>query len=310
MATSKIIQARIQALYESEGFSQANIHEKINQEYPGSAPSLKTVQNLIERNSWKKNSKIVNKWTKDRKWTYGNDYPRKDWEYIGGQKKEIFTAVLESARENKLRWLEWYLTALYTKEGKDLNTYWENIENPIVQTAVKKSTSFIGRLYDEIPLLGTGFGKGIKDKSDKYWEIIHLFNLIYRNGNTFFIGMKVLDEWLGSKDSYSFNKFIDISTEYRSHLYQVNMGSIPEKEFKKKISPYTRYFKRNINKSRINLSSNGDIKSPDTLDTISGLKALKERLPVFSSIPRRSDYKDMELFQVFLNIFKSEPINN
>lgn len=302
MATSKIIQARIKDLYESEGLSQANIHKKINQEYPDSAPSLKTVQNLIERNSWKKNSKIVNKWTKDRKWTYGNDYPRKDWEYIGGQKKEIFTAVLDSARKNKSRWLEWYLAALYTKEGKDMNTNLENLENPILQKEISDRDSFMSKLLDEI-----GLGKS---KSNELSETLDLFNLIFRNGNTFFIGMKVLDEWLGSKDSYSFNKFIDISKEYKSHLYQVNMGSIPEKEFKKKISPYTSYFKRNIDDYIIKLTSKADLKSPDTLDTISGLKALYERLPVFSSIPRRSNYKDMELFQVFLNIFKSEPINN
>ena len=315
MATSINVRTRIGFLYEVEGFSQVIIHEKINQEYPDEGVSLKTVQNLIERHNMKKNSKNRNRrnnrniWD-SRKWLNGTGFYGNDIRYRSRQKKEIFEVILKTAKRRKSRWVEWWLSDLYKRDINCWDKYEKILENPELQKELDNKNKSLLFKFDSV----FGFGS---DRSEIFMQGVDLANLIYRDGNTFISGMTVLNEWLGAKDEFNLIKFLDIFREYKAHLYQVNMGNnpgswwnTPQKEFRKIILSYTLYFKRMIDQYQFNITSKGDLSSPDTLDTIEGLDALYERLPVFSSIPRSSKYKDLELFQIFLKIFRSEPINN
>ena len=285
MAISKATQEKIRRLYEIEGLSQDNIQRSLA--VTDESPSLKTVQNIIERNNYKKNSGQTKKWTSDRKWT-GTE---SDFIHAGMDEK-YYSQLVRNAKRSKKRWIEWFIVEVYKREKKSwdqLNSY---VENNLEE--INTITSSKNKILDFFSLHKKPGKEFIRANT-----ISRKTNLGYNIG---LAGLTVLNEWLGIADN-NLNRFIYVTESDEPYSLNADRSA-----FKKNIVHFSSEYRKKISEKSIDFAIKGDPDSQDTIDIKNGLDALYERLPLFDYVPKRSKYKNLQLHQIFLMIFKSEPI--
>jgi len=94
-------------------------------------------------------------------------------------------------------------------------------------------------------------------------------------------------------------------------FFVVPFNILPNKrsDFKKKVSRFTEFYQKKIDDAVLDYGARASLTDRKTQETINGLRGLSERIPLFDHVTSRSKYKDLDLFQIFVKIFRTEPLS-
>ena len=215
-------------------------------------------------------------WKTERKWT-GNHKLFTD----AGMVADYYYPLVKSAQNTNKRWLEWFIVENYKYSKKS----WDAVQ-------------------PYIPI----YEKEIKENKKRSREFL-LGETIARKGSLGYdiglAGLTVLNEWLGNKTDTNLKTFIHLTEKLEPYKRNTDRSA-----YCKQMTTYTSEFKKKISDTVINHAINGSRSDRDTVITINGLTALSERLPFFDYVSSTSKYKKLTIFDIFLNIFNTEPFVN